>query len=73
MFKAERALCVDCHMEKTAKTGAGSPARVIGGVQYWQNDITSHLFKMPRKGLATTQAMPVPYTDNCGICHVGAP
>lgn len=73
MFKAERALCVDCHMEKAAKTGAGSPGLVIAGVQYWQNDITSHLFKMPRKGLATTQAMPVPYTDACGICHFTAP
>jgi hypothetical protein len=73
MYKAENALCTDCHMVKTAKTGAGHPARVIDGVQYWANDITSHLFKMPRKELAGTLAMPVAYTNECAICHVAAP
>lgn len=73
MYKASIAACVDCHMEKTAKTGSGHPGNVINGVQYWMNDITSHLFKMPRKGLATELGMAVPYTNECGFCHLGAP
>jgi nitrate/TMAO reductase-like tetraheme cytochrome c subunit len=65
----EGALCQDCHLTKTAKTGAGTPALVINGVQYWKDDITSHLFKVPDRGLATTRKMTVPYTNNCGVCH----
>jgi hypothetical protein len=65
----EGALCQDCHLTKTAKTGAGTPALVINGVQYWKDDITSHLFKVPDRGLATTLKMTVPYTNNCGVCH----
>ena len=63
------ALCADCHLTKTAKTGAGTPSLVINGVQYWQDDITSHLFKVPDRGLATSLKMTVPYTNSCGVCH----
>jgi hypothetical protein len=68
-FKAGIALCSDCHMTKTAKTGAGHPALDINGTQYWENDITSHLFKVPDRSLATSIQMPVPYTNDCGFCH----
>jgi len=68
--KAEVAKCTDCHMTKTAKSGAGHPALVINGVQYWENDITSHLFKFPDRSLANPPtSMPVPYTNECGVCH----
>jgi hypothetical protein len=39
------------------------------------NDITSHLFDMPRKtnkavkGVEPGKAMPIPYTNSCGGCH----
>ncbi|PJB36941.1 MAG: hypothetical protein CO108_22155 [Deltaproteobacteria bacterium CG_4_9_14_3_um_filter_63_12] len=71
--KASIALCVDCHMTKAAKSGAGQPAKVLNGVQYWANDITSHLFKVPDRGLAVSAGMPVPYTNVCGACHTAAP
>lgn len=67
--KANVALCGDCHLTKAAKTGAGKPGLLINGVQYWENDITSHLFKVPDRALATSQKMPVPYTNECGFCH----
>jgi hypothetical protein len=67
--KAAVATCGDCHLTKAAKTGAGKPALLINAVQYWDNDITSHLFKVPDRALATTQKMPVPYTNECGECH----
>jgi len=67
------AKCTDCHMTKTAKTGAGRPGAVIAGTQYWMNDITSHLFKVPDRGLATSAGMPTPYTNACGVCHSSAP
>jgi hypothetical protein len=68
-WKGDNAQCGDCHLTKTAKTGAGKPGLLINGVQYWENDITSHLFKVPDRSLATTQKMPVPYTNACGVCH----
>ena len=68
-WKGDNALCGDCHLTKTAKTGSGKPGLLINGVQYWENDITSHLFKVPDRSLATTQKMPVPYTNECGVCH----
>jgi hypothetical protein len=72
--KASIALCTDCHMVKTAKTGAGQPGRLLDGTQYWMNDITSHLFKMPNRALAAAPiSMPVPYTNQCGVCHAAAP
>jgi predicted CXXCH cytochrome family protein len=71
------ALCTDCHMVPTAKTGAGRPGRLNGADQYWQNDIRSHLFGVPRKaaiqGVAAASAMPIPYTDACGACHAAFP
>lgn len=57
-------------MTKTAKSGAGNPGLEINGVQYWTNDITSHLFKVPDRSLANPPtSMPVPYTNECGVCH----
>lgn len=74
--KAAYALCGDCHLTKAAKTGAGKPGLVINGTQYWENDVTSHLFQVPDAELANTAGMPVPYTNaKCGNCHavVGFP
>jgi hypothetical protein len=61
-------------LTKAAKTGSGKPGLLIQGVQYWENDITSHLFKVPDRSLARPlaqggQNMPVPYTNDCGTCH----
>jgi predicted CXXCH cytochrome family protein len=69
--------CVDCHNPKTMLTGAGlgkGLERKDGG-NYWMNDITSHLFIVPRKtnvgvkGAKPGGAMPIPYTSACGACH----
>ena len=70
--------CVDCHMTKTMQTGAGlgKGATNKDGQNYWVNDITSHLFDVPRKnnkgvkGVEPGKAMPIPYTKGCGACHV---
>ena len=68
--KAQFALCTDCHMYKSAKSGAGNPGLEINGVQYWENDITSHLFKVADRSNANPPiSMPVPYTNECGSCH----
>ncbi len=69
--------CISCHMTKTMQTGAGLGKGLDGkdGKNYWMNDITSHLFDVPRKsnpavkGVAPGQAMPIPYTNACGGCH----
>jgi predicted CXXCH cytochrome family protein len=68
--------CIDCHMTKTMQTGAGRKgATTKDGPVYWVNDITSHLFDVPRKdnkavkGIEPGKAMPVPYTSGCGSCH----
>ncbi len=67
--------CVDCHATKTMQTGAGAPGKVRDGKTYWMNDITSHLFDVPRKtnkavkGVDPGKAMPIPYTNSCGECH----
>jgi predicted CXXCH cytochrome family protein len=61
--------CADCHMPKTAKTGSGEPGLLRDAKQYWQNDISSHLFDMPRKAAAATTGMPVAYSNACGSCH----
>jgi predicted CXXCH cytochrome family protein len=69
--------CVSCHMTKTMLTGAGLGKGLEGkdGKNYWMNDITSHLFDVPRKtnkavqGAAPGAAMPIPYTNACGSCH----
>jgi hypothetical protein len=45
------------------------------GKNYWRNDISSHLFDVPRKdnpavkGVEPGKAMPIPYTNACGTCH----
>jgi predicted CXXCH cytochrome family protein len=67
------ATCVQCHMPKTAKTGAGEPGLTSGGVQYWTNDISSHLFRSPSKEVSRRSPgfdVPTGYTDRCGqVCH----
>jgi predicted CXXCH cytochrome family protein len=68
------AACTQCHMADTAKTGAGEPGITIAGVQYWQNDVSSHLFDVPDKSASSKVSpgvdMPTPYTDACGQgCH----
>jgi hypothetical protein len=69
--------CVDCHNPKTARTGSGTPGAVLGGTQYWQFDITSHLFKVPAKVNSSRatggQNMPTGYTMACGTCHGSVP
>lgn len=70
--------CVNCHMFKTAQTGAGFGKGLVtaDGKNYWENDITSHLFTVPRKdnkfvkGVEPGKAMPIPYTNSCALsCH----
>ena len=70
--------CSDCHNTKTMQTGAGYGKGMMGkdGKNYWQNDITSHVYDVPRKdnkgvkGVAPGSAMPIPYTNKCGAaCH----
>jgi predicted CXXCH cytochrome family protein len=69
--------CVDCHNTKTMQTGAGFGKGLArkDGKNYWMNDITSHLFDVPRKdnpavkGVDPGKAMPIPYTNACGACH----
>jgi hypothetical protein len=77
--------CSRCHMPQTAKTGAGRYGLLRGvptgtstdpTLTYFENDITSHLFLVPRKthpdvaGVLPGSAMPIPYTGSCGgPCH----
>lgn len=70
--------CTSCHQPKTAQTGAGFGIGLDAGdgKNYWMNDITSHLFTVPRKdnvfvkGVDPDKAMPIPYTHACGMsCH----
>lgn len=69
--------CVDCHVTKTMQTGAGFGKGLVrkDGKNYWMNDISSHLFDVPRKdnkavkGIEPGKAMPIPYTNACGECH----
>lgn len=75
---ASKITCSDCHNTKTMQTGAGFGKGATGkdGKNYWMNDITSHLYDVPRKdnkgvkGLESGKAMPIPYTKPCGAaCH----
>jgi len=75
---AAKITCSDCHNTKTMQTGAGFGKGLTGkdGKNYWMNDITSHLYDVPRKdnkgvkGVAPGAAMPIPYTKPCGAaCH----
>jgi predicted CXXCH cytochrome family protein len=65
--------CIDCHMPMTARNGAGGRAVVAGADRYRQGDVASHQFVVPRKselvGVPAADAMPVPYTNGCGVCH----
>ena len=67
------ASCVDCHMARMAKTGAGVEGKVTMDGTYYTNDITSHIFDVPTKatltGVAPDSAMPIPYTNICATCH----
>jgi predicted CXXCH cytochrome family protein len=76
--------CVACHMVKTARTGAGRMGLTLApptgqpsdeNIVYWENDITSHNMIVPSKftafGSKPGQAMPAPYVNACGHCHVG--
>jgi hypothetical protein len=80
----QTAKCTQCHMPKTAKTGAGRLGITLdGGVgpdNYWQNDISSHIFDVPGKIYSRhtldggTLDMPTGYTDSCsGACHAAGP
>jgi len=75
-FEHEQIHCVDCHATKTMQTGAGGKGRSKGdGSTYWVNDITAHLFDVPRKtnpafkNIEPGKAMPIPFTNACGECH----
>lgn len=76
-FAHEDITCLSCHMTKTMQTGAGlgKGKDAADGRNYWTNDITSHLFDVPRKtnvgvkGVEPGKAMPIPYTNACGGCH----
>lgn len=72
--------CVNCHMDKIGKTGAGRLGRSEGTVQYFENDIADHTFILPRKNdlslashtlteAAQGKVMPIPYTRSCSNCH----
>lgn len=68
--------CTDCHMPKTAKSGAGLRQKTIAGVTYYWGDISSHLFDVPMRSSIPTKAgdmMAIPYTDDCGACHLNPP
>ena len=50
--------CIDCHMPRTGKGGAGRPGLLIAtptglssdaNFTYWQNDQSSHIWTVPRK------------------------
>jgi predicted CXXCH cytochrome family protein len=58
------ARCTQCHMPKTAHSGAGITQ--IG--PYLHGDISSHVFDVPDKSQRST-AGAVPYTNTCGSCH----
>ncbi len=70
--------CASCHVTKTMQTGAGfgKGLTAADGKNYWNNDISSHIYDVPRKGnvgvkgVAPGSAMPIPYTNACGAaCH----
>ncbi|MHB8877748.1 MAG: cytochrome c3 family protein [Myxococcaceae bacterium] len=77
--------CVNCHVAKTAKTGAGKPGLSLpnpdGGVniQYWEDDVSSHIFDVPRKVNSKLGSpgfgMSTPYVSSCtnAACHSAGP
>lgn len=68
------ARCVDCHMPKTAQTGASQPSGIVGDDtlhEYAWSDVTSHVFDVPLKAASIAKKMPTAYTNPCGGCHTG--
>lgn len=74
----DKITCTSCHDTKTMQSGAGKGRGMMGrdGQNYWVNDITSHIYDVPRKdnvgvkGVVPGKAMPIPYTNACGAaCH----
>jgi hypothetical protein len=67
------AMCIDCHMPKTAKSGSGNPTPTFisaAGTKYYENDIASHRFDVPMKtAVSVANPMPIAYTNGCGACH----
>ena len=66
------AMCIDCHMPKTAKSGSGNPTPFTStaGTKYYENDIASHRFDVPMKtDVSAANPMPIAYTNGCGVCH----
>jgi len=65
--------CTQCHMPKTAKSGAGSRGLTLDGTPYYFGDIASHVFDVPLKASIPNKGadmMPIPFTDACGhACH----
>lgn len=76
--------CINCHMTRTGKAGAGRPGLILStptglssdaNVIYWEGDQSAHHMHVPHKfsrGVAGVQpglAMPTPYTNSCGTCH----
>lgn len=81
---AATASCIDCHMNKTSKSGSGKYGFLLSAPDgtsgdstetYMENDISSHVFDVPRKtnpgvaGIEPQSAMPIPYTQACATCH----
>lgn len=69
--------CMSCHNPKTSSSGAGlsatNPFVGASNTRYFKGDISSHLFDVPmRSAISTTNTMPIPFTDRCGICHSGS-
>lgn len=77
--------CINCHMPRTGKGGAGRPGLILGtptglssdaNLTYWEGDQSAHIWKpVAHKfdaGVAGVQpglARPTPYTNSCGTCH----
>jgi predicted CXXCH cytochrome family protein len=76
--------CTQCHYYKTAQSGAGREGLLLStptgnpsdvDIVFWENDTSSHLTTVPTKtnagvaGIAPGLSMPVPYTNQCGVCH----
>ena len=84
VMKGGQMNCINCHMTRTGKGGAGQAGLLLGtptgltsdgNIIYWQGDQSSHVFDVPHKfsrgvaGVAPSSAMPIPYTNACGTCH----
>ena len=77
--------CVNCHMPRTGKGGAGRPGLLLGtptglssdaNLMYWEGDQSAHIwlpfahkFDPGVAGVQPGLARPTPYTNSCGTCH----